>query len=77
MCVSACICVFGFVCGTAVWKPLVGVKIKHMSHVHMCIGMCAHMRMNLKGGGGGGSCGCQEHAIWAAGEGVAEVRSQN
>lgn len=67
--------VFRFACWMAVRKPLVSLKIKHMFHVHMCIGMCVcvHMRMNL----GGGSSGCQAHAIWAAGEGVVEVRSQN
>lgn len=43
------------------------------AYVYRNVCVCVHMRMNLKGG----SSGCQAHAIWAAGEGVAEVRSQN
>lgn len=39
--------------------------------------VCAHENEFEVGGGGGGSPGCQAHTIWAAGEGVAEVRSQN
>lgn len=44
---------FGVVCGKAVWKPLIGGKIKHMLHVHTCIGMCvcAHENEFERGGG--------------------------